>query len=663
MPRELDTHYDLANCLGKGGFGAVYRARPKDRPHLEVALKVLERPHVDADSFEARFLREVKNARRLDHPHAVRLFEFGALFDGRLFYEMEICDGPSLRDVLTRDGPLRPDRLVRIAAQVLSALGAAHAMHMVHRDIKPDNVHLVAGPDGYEAAKVLDFGLAKMGGGRASQELTQVGQVLGTLEYMAPEQLMGKPLDGRADIYATAVMLFELLSGRRPFEADDDLALTQLQLTAPPPSLTELTRGRVSPALDAVIYAALAKAPERRPPSAEAFAEALLRAEPAARSCSGEPVRTEATKGSPSAGSSAPPTRVAGAAPPATRVGAAASEPASTRAVAPPKPAGAVPDTTPLPGPVVEAVPTRPLGAGAAFDRMVATDTLPLGGRYMLRRMVSDESRHGTTYEGFDLQDKVSVCIKVLKGRGAVSEDEFRRYMHGVDALSRIRHHHVVALLDGGTTPDGKPYVVTEWVPGFPVRRFLAQYGTFPLAQAAGVVCQLLEGLAAVHQAGVIHRNITPGHLLLVPTQRGAVVKLFGFGIAKAIVGANHTETRWGIPVGSPGYMAPEQLLGRPLDPRSDLFACGVTLWEMLVGRQPVTGENAVEVAQAVFSTPPTPLPESLDAGVRARVDPILARALARGPGHRFGTALALREALTPLAGPLALGDFEGAAL
>ncbi len=741
MDSLLGGRFRLGRELGRGGFGAVYEAEDVGAPGRLVALKVLERPAHDAASFEARFMREVKNAQRLDHPHAIKVHEYGALPDGRLYYAMELCVGRSLRAVLAERGPLEPARAVRLVCQVLSALGAAHALGMVHRDMKLDNVQVVAGPDGREQAKLLDFGLAKVRGGRASQDLTAAGRVFGTLEYMAPEHVMGKPLDGRADLYAAGVALFELLAGRRPFEERDDKTLVRAILGAPPPDLRAITGGRVGAALAAAIAKSLVKAPADRHESAEAMARALLDAEPGAASDAvAVVVPTPAPAAAPDAQAGSmpetraavstipptraaeptiPPTRVAAPAIPPTRASISNLPPTRVRAaevppptrlaastvlptrvqpppvvpetrvqpVAPPPAPAAGPEPAPAPEPdaqparapepasappparharpdavgaaVEEVTPTRVLGAAPPPARDLSYDgSLPLGGRYALRRP-PHESRHGRLYEAYDLEAGRPVGLKVLDGRGAVSEPDMRRYVRGLEALARVVHPNVVRFLDAGVSPAGAPYFVMEWVPGLPIRHYLKR-GAVPLPEAAGALCQSLEGLEAAHAAGILHRDVTPDHLLVVPTDAGAVVKLFGFGIARSVLGDDGTVTRWGQAIGTPRYMSPEQLMGKPLDARADVWSAGTVLFEMLAGRSAYPEKGLTEVVVAVLRQPTPSLPPDVSAETRAAIDPTLARALAKDLDARFATARAFREALLPLAGPFAVADQAG---
>jgi serine/threonine protein kinase len=326
----------------------------------------------------------------------------------------------------------------------------------------------------------------------------------------------------------------------------------------------------------------------------------------------------------PAGGAAAPPARGAG---PGVSYQAAAS-PGSTR--------------TPLPR----------RGAG--------TRELPLGGRYVLTWVLDDTSRHAITYLADDGATGARVCLSWLRGDRAASPADIERYLRGVATLTSVRHPHVVALLDGGVAPDGRPYFVTEWLPGRPLRWFLAARGAVPLPYAAGALCQVLAGLGAAHQHGVIHRDVTPDHILVVPTADGAVVKLTGFGSAKSILAADGTATAWGVPAGTPGYGPPEQLRGQPIDGRADLFAVGVVFFEMLAGFPPYRGATAMDIARAILKDPIPELPGGVPAEARVAAATVLSRALAKLPAERFPTAQAMREALLPLAGQHAFGDFAG---
>ncbi len=214
----LDGRYRLEHVLGEGGMGLVYLARhvALGRP---LAVKLL-RADVSRDiGAVERFLREAQAASAIDNEHIIDIVDFGELSDGSAYYAMELLDGLTLTEALDTEAPFSFDRIVRIASQICEAVGAAHAAGIVHRDLKPDNVHLVTHGGNTDFVKVLDFGIAKVD--HATSHLTRVGQVFGTPHYMSPEQCAGAAVDLRADVYATGVILYEMITGVVPFDADN----------------------------------------------------------------------------------------------------------------------------------------------------------------------------------------------------------------------------------------------------------------------------------------------------------------------------------------------------------------------------------------------------------------------------------------------------------
>ena len=238
--------YRLEALLGRGGMGVVYRAHDLalDR---DVALKLLA-PHLADDvSFRERFLTESRVAASLEHPNVVPIHDAGEI-DGQLYIAMRLVEGSDLKAVL-RDGPLEPARAVRVLEQIAGALDAAHARGLVHRDVKPSNVLL----DEREHVYLADFGLSRYLGDAALP--LGPAKSLGTADYVAPEQIRGEEVDGRADVYALGCMLYECLAGAPPFRRDSDAATLYAQLEEEPPVL---------PGLEEVLPKALAKEPADR---------------------------------------------------------------------------------------------------------------------------------------------------------------------------------------------------------------------------------------------------------------------------------------------------------------------------------------------------------------------------------------------------------------
>ncbi|HEX5190530.1 MAG TPA: serine/threonine-protein kinase [Streptosporangiaceae bacterium] len=303
-PGSRIAGYQIEELIGRGGMAVVYRAADVRLDRL-VALKVLA-PELTRDAaFRQRFIRESRSGAAVDHPNVIPVFEAGES-EGVLFIAMRYVAGRDVRALIDREGPLRPARVVSIVTQIASALDTAHAHGLVHRDVKPANMLLgaVASGSAPDHVYLSDFGLSKMS--VAAVSLTGTGQFLGTLDYMAPEQVEGRPIDGRTDLYALACATFEMLTGRPPFQRDQDLAVMWAQVSAPPPSVREL-RPELPPEVDRVITKALAKAPDQRHASCLQFAAELRDA------CTARP-SGGAGAGATGSGSAGPPTELAGAA-------------------------------------------------------------------------------------------------------------------------------------------------------------------------------------------------------------------------------------------------------------------------------------------------------------------------------------------------------------
>jgi serine/threonine-protein kinase len=260
------------DLIGAGGMGHVFRAQQLALERT-VAVKVLHRRLVADDDARKRFTLEARAASRLEHPHVVAIHDLDELDDGRPFLVMEFLRGHSLATVLEREGALPVPRALRIVGQVLDALAEGHSLGIVHRDIKPENVVLEATRAGGDHAKLVDFGLA-FWRGQSAEESGAI--VCGTPEYVSPESVRGESVDARADLYSTGVMLVELLTGRRPFEASTPALTGMRHLTDPVPRLADLAPERDFPEpLDRIVACALAKRPSARYGDAHAMARAV----------------------------------------------------------------------------------------------------------------------------------------------------------------------------------------------------------------------------------------------------------------------------------------------------------------------------------------------------------------------------------------------------
>ncbi|WP_371650536.1 MULTISPECIES: serine/threonine-protein kinase [unclassified Streptomyces] len=264
--------YRIEREIGRGGMAVVYRARDL-RLERTVALKLLAPELARNDTFRQRFTHESRVAAAIDHPHIVPVFEAGET-DGVLYIAMRYVAGRDLRALLDQEGPLPVATAARIAAQVASALDAAHEHDLVHRDVKPGNILVAQGTDSDhpEHVYLTDFGLTKKS--LSLTGFTTVGQFVGTLDYVAPEQISGRPVDGRCDVYSLACVVYETMAGAPPFQRDDDMALLWAHQYDQPPPLTE-KRPDIAAGVDDVMAKALAKSPDDRYDSCLAFVAAL----------------------------------------------------------------------------------------------------------------------------------------------------------------------------------------------------------------------------------------------------------------------------------------------------------------------------------------------------------------------------------------------------
>ena len=264
--------YSIIKKLGEGGMGAVYLGE-----HVKMgrksAIKVMNPSMANDPDAISRFNREAANASRISHANVCQIYDFGETPEGIIYLAMEFIEGQALTDLIEQEGALAPPRAASILKQAADGLAAAHDLGIVHRDLKPDNIMVIRGRDGSDVVKVVDFGIAKaVAGDQEGQKVTKTGLVVGTPEYMSPEQLSGDKLDGRSDIYSLALVLYRMLTGVLPFQADSAQETMIKRLTDDPMPLAE-ARPDIAfpPKLQAVLDHALASTPADRYASASDF--------------------------------------------------------------------------------------------------------------------------------------------------------------------------------------------------------------------------------------------------------------------------------------------------------------------------------------------------------------------------------------------------------
>jgi serine/threonine-protein kinase len=274
----LNGQFQILQKIGSGGMGAVYKALQPEMNRM-VGVKILHPKLAGRKDLVSRFRREARAMSQLTHPNTVKVFLYGELDDGSLYIIMEFLEGKNLNQTVRADGPFPMERALPVLIQACGALDEAHKAGIIHRDLKPENIFLVQSGALRDYPKVLDFGLAKVGERQmrpGSVILTQEGMVFGTPEFMSPEQAQGKPLTPASDIYSLATILYEVLTGKLPFEAKSAMDYIQLHVTGKPVPLNQRVPGKTFPLLlEQIIDRALSKKAEDRFASAAEFAAAM----------------------------------------------------------------------------------------------------------------------------------------------------------------------------------------------------------------------------------------------------------------------------------------------------------------------------------------------------------------------------------------------------
>ena len=596
-PGETDSllgrvlgQYKILRRVGRGAKGVVYEAEDELLAR-RVAVKVLSPELVGAgDVAVRRFLLEARAAAKLDHPNCVGVYTIGKE-QGLVFFSMPLVFGRSAQEALDERGTLPAAEAVRVAELAARGLEAAHALGIVHRDVKPGNILL--GDNG--EVRVTDFGMAKATDDMLSG-LTEPGRWLGTPHFMSPEQCRGGTVDARSDVYSLGATLFALLTGRPPFAGTGPAALIYRQVADPHPDPRTIEPS-IPEACVALIDRAMAKNPDDRPPTAGRFAEelaavrrALLRGEP-----------TTALTGSGFASASA-----TGPVPPSAQ-----------------NPAALPADSLPR--------------VGTVLGRCILTEKVGEGGSSVVFRALHRSLN-------------VQVAVKVLTPADPQRDRRIRELMAAeARMLARLSHPHIVRVLDFDDEAR-HPYLILEYMHGLNLGELISGSGAVRPDRAVRIALAVAEGLGFALGHGVVHRDVKPGNILL---SRDGNVKLADLGLA-AFEGDTESAAGAGRPfaVGTPAYMAPEQVRGGPVDHRSDIYSLGVTLYHALAGRLPFEAADRTEMMRRHLDDTPAPLSAAmpdLDPGLCALVHLMLAKNPAARPQEYTDLISALRDVLAAM--------------
>ena len=609
--------YRALRLLGAGGMAEVFLAEHR-RFGTPCVVKIQHARLARDPSVADRFRLEAESLARLNHANIVTIFASGQTSDERPYIVMEYLRGQTMADEFAARGQLPPVEALSYICQLLRGLAAAHAVGIVHRDIKPDNLFLCDGPRGNRLLKVLDFGVActlpnaHALGPSPLAVPTAAGTVVGALRYVSPEGALAQRVDHRADIYSAALVLYFALAGRGPFDhIQSALLLLSAHVAEEPEPPSRYCRAPIPPELDRALLRALRKSPNERFQSADELREELERIMNQLRGCpDASEVRALpeiAARGPDSSG-------------------------ARIRSIPPPRAAD--------PGPPQ----SGPLRVGARFlDKYKIVEQIGRGGQAWV-------------YHGEHIFTAREVAIKIVHSPNGMARETLERGRAEARALGKLDHPNIVVMHDAGVTDDGLFYIVMELLRGRSLRSALAAHGRFGIEEVLSLSASVAEALQAAHELGLIHRDLTPDNVYLTRNNR---IKVLDFGIAKMLNEIGFT-THKDVVIGSILYMSPEQVQGLPLTPRSDICALGLMMFEMLLGKHPslllferdLRERHQPSRRAALADIPPfqahrvAPLLSDLDPSIPLDLARVVYRALAKDPNDRFPTMRDFVQAL-----------------
>ncbi len=624
LPRQFGRLI-LLRQLARGGMGEVFLATSggiegAERPCV---VKIIRKEHKDDESFLARFLDEARIQAQLAHPGVAQVLEATRGDDGEPYVIVEYIEGRNLGEVRARALQLGVrlawPEAVALAISMGDALAHVHErtdaagrpLAIVHRDLSPQNVMISYGGD----TKLIDFGTAR---GENRRCHTVAGVVFAKPGYVAPEVANQTPGAVPADLYAFGIMLWELVANRRFLsgEASSHLAQVALGKRNPVP-LAQLTGAPIE--LDAIIAKLTAPNIDVRYSAARQATFDLV----------------EVLKQAPSLANGDRSVR--------GRISQLMqrlypAEPARSRAefarlVAEARHVEPRPTTLPEPSPEPQ-----------ASEASEPSDLLA-GTRFRLVREIG-RGGMGVVYEALHIDLARSVAVKVLPLEHSQNEARTEQFRIEARALAGLHHENLVKLHDFGVARDGRLFYAMELLEGESLESHLEHHKGMDWREAVQVGIQACRALEVAHEAGVIHRDIKPANLFMT---RDNVTKLLDFGIAKM---KDSTQTETGDAaslsiLGTPEYLAPEQATHRAADERSDLYALGAVLYELVTGRLPHVAETTVGLLDAkINSVPESPRQRAPQRGLPPMLDKVIMRSLKTDPSARFQNAAEMREAL-----------------
>jgi serine/threonine protein kinase len=637
----------LLKLAARGGMGDVYLAATTgiegaERPCI---VKTVRRDHMHDGSFLARFLDEARVQSQLQHPGVAQVLEADTDENGEPYTAVEFVEGRSLSDVRQRAIQMGVRiawaDAVAVAIEVAQALAHVHdrasvdgsPLGIVHRDLSPQNVMVSYAGE----VKLIDFGTAR---GHNRRCRTVAGVVFAKPGYVAPEVARQQVGDGRIDLYALGIMLWELCAGRRFLSGDPQRHLDETAAgNVAVPGIAVACGG--PPELDAAIAKLTKNDPDERFERAGLAAADLVKLIASAPAVEGHErgIRPRIV---------AMMRKLWPHEPARSRTEFARLLREAREAL------GDHHAITPAAGPVSEAIATR----------MVPADASQLAGTpYRLGRKLG-EGASGAVYEAEHVELGRKLAVKILGSEHAASSVALERFRHEARTIANLSHPNVVQLYDFGKSLDGRAFLAMELCAGQTLDARLRE-GAIEWPEAVRIAIEAAKALEAAHAAGLVHRDLKPQNLMLASARSAGVVgaspspsrdesvKLLDFGIATALATDAHPATerershRGFAIFGTPEYMAPEQVAGDAVDGRADVYALGCVLYEMLTGLVAFEGTSSVLVmGKHLHETPPPPRVRAPARSIPKAVEAVVVRAMEKKPAARFDSASAMRAAL-----------------
>jgi serine/threonine protein kinase len=628
--RSIQSPFRLTRVLGQGSIASAYAARDEE-DGLTVVVRVLRPEIVGQPQLRAQFLDLSRQSRRIVHQNLVLTREVRAFPEHDLYFVVrDHVDGVTLQSLIYAGREFSSRRILSILREVAAALGELHRAGMVHGGVKPSNIFLLND----DRTVLGDPTLPVPALGASMERLSY------DYRYAAPEMFQGSCSAGRAaDLYALGCVAHELACGRPPFVADNPFELSSLHVnrTPEPPSLYRSRLGHLG---DAMLLKLLAKLPSDRYATVHDLVRDL------------EALDHELTTiSAPGADDVRPPEETEGVVSVEDESGFESLEEPSSGADSQPQAAdelARVASPSPRQEEAVSIVSFDPNTMAPSLDATPpaawkTTKPPQRLGKYEILKELG-EGGMGTVYLARDPHLNRELALKVMRGMAGVEGSRGARFLREARAVARLRHPGIIQIF-GLDEQDGVVFLALEYVGGGSLRARIRSEGPMPPDQAARLVLQLAQAVHAAHGQDIIHRDLKPSNILL---DENGTPKISDFGLVKLgdqLLEEEENPTNPGQPIGTPGYMAPEQVGGETIGPATDVYGLGTILYECLIGHGPFPGRGSMEVLYRIMEQPPASLRQ-----IRPEIPPVLERiclkCLEKDPRKRYAGADELARAL-----------------